>query len=86
MRWSYRPFSPCRGGAVELKLAHYAPVDHPASKAAEMMADAVAKRTSGAVTIKVYPANQLGDGNEVLEQQMKGAIDISLPTQPMLDK
>ncbi len=72
--------------AMELKLAHYAPVDHPASKAATMMADAVAKRTNGAVTIKVYPANQLGDGNEVLEQQMKGAIDITLPTQPMLDK
>ncbi|MFA6022136.1 MAG: TRAP transporter substrate-binding protein [Rhodospirillales bacterium] len=72
--------------AIELKLAHYAPIDHPASKAADMMAAAVAKRTNGAVTIKVYPANQLGDGNEVLEQQMKGAIDISLSTQPMLDK
>lgn len=72
--------------AVELKLAHYAPVDHPATKASMMMADAVAKRTNGAVTIKVFPANQLGDGNEVLEQQMRGAIDITLPTQPMLDK
>ena len=72
--------------ALELKLAHYAPIDHPATKAAEMMAAAVAERTNGAVTIKLYPANQLGDGNEVLEQQMKGAIDISLPTQPMLDK
>lgn len=72
--------------AVELKLAHYAPIDHPASKAAQMMADAVAKRTNNAVTIKLYPANQLGDGNEVLEQQMKGAVDITLPTQPMLDK
>lgn len=72
--------------AIELKLAHYAPIDHPASKAAEMMAAAVAKRTNNAVTIKLYPANQLGDGNETLEQQMKGAIDITLPTQPMLDK
>jgi len=72
--------------ALELKLAHYAPIDHPANKAAHMMADAVAQRTNGAVTIKIYPANQLGDGNEVLEQQMKGAVDISLPTQPMLDK
>ena len=72
--------------ALELKLAHYAPVGHPASQAADMMAAAVAKRTSGAITIKVYPANQLGDGNEVLEQQIRGAIDITLPTQPMLDK
>ena len=73
-------------GAVELKLAHYAPTDHPATKAAQMMADAIAQRTKNAVTVKLYPANQLGDGNEVLEQQMKGAIDITLPTQPMLDK
>lgn len=72
--------------ALELKLAHYAPVDHPASQAANMMAEAVKSRTNGQVTIKVYPANQLGDGNEVLEQQIRGAIDITLPTQPMLDK
>ncbi|MBE0529355.1 MAG: TRAP transporter substrate-binding protein [Rhodospirillales bacterium] len=72
--------------AVELKLGHYAQEAHPAHKAAMMMAEGVAKRTNNAVTIKIYPANQLGDGNEVLEQQMKGAVDLSLPTQPMLDK
>lgn len=72
--------------AIELKLGHYAPETHPANKAAMMMAEAVAKRTNGAVTIKVYPANQLGEGNEVLEQTVQGVVDISLPTQPMLDK
>ncbi len=72
--------------ATQLKLAHYAQESHPAHKAAVMMAEGVAKRTNNEVTIKIYPANQLGDGNEVLEQQMKGAIDLSLPTQPMLDK
>ncbi len=72
--------------AVTLKLAHYAPETHPANKAAHMLADAVAKRTNGEVEIKVFPANQLGDGNEVLEQQINGVIDLSLPTQPMLDK
>ena len=73
-------------GALELKLGHYAPESHPANKAAKMMADAVAKRTNGEITIKIYPANQLGDGNEVLEQQINGVVDLSLPTQPMLDK
>jgi len=73
-------------GALELKLGHYAPESHPANKAAMMMAEAVAKRSNGEVTIKIYPANQLGDGNEVLEQQMQGVVDITLPTQPMLDK
>ena len=72
--------------AMELKLAHYAPVTHPANQAALMMAKGVEERTKGEIKIKIYPANQLGDGNEVLEQQMNGAIDLSLPTQPMLDK
>jgi TRAP-type C4-dicarboxylate transport system substrate-binding protein len=60
--------------AIELKMGHYAPESHPANKAAMMMAEAVAKRTNGAVTIKIFPANKLGDGNEVLEQQIQGAI------------
>jgi tripartite ATP-independent transporter DctP family solute receptor len=72
--------------AIEMKLAHYAPVTHPANQAAIMMAKGVEERTKGEIKIKIYPANQLGDGNEVLEQQMNGVVDLSLPTQPMLDK
>ncbi len=72
--------------ALELKLGHYAPETHPAHQAALMMAKGVEERTNGEVTIKIYPANILGDGNEVLEQQMNGVVDLSLPTQPMLDK
>lgn len=72
--------------ALELKLGHYAPETHPAHQAALMMAKGVEERTKGEIKIKIYPANQLGDGNEVLEQQMNGVVDLSLPTQPMLDK
>ena len=72
--------------ALELKLGHYAPESHPAHQAALMMAKGVEERTKGEIKIKIYPANQLGDGNEVLEQQMNGVVDLSLPTQPMLDK
>ena len=72
--------------AVTLKLGHFAPEKHYAHQAAVMMAKGVEERTKGEVKIKIYPANQLGDGNEVLEQQMNGVVDISLPTQPMLDK
>ena len=79
-------FSGAQGLALELKLSHYAPETHPAHEAAMMMAKGVEERTKGEVTIKIYPANQLGDGNEVLEQQMNGVVDLSLPTQPMLDK
>jgi len=79
-------FSDTQAMALELKLGHYAPETHPAHQAALMMAKGVEERTKGEVKIKIYPANQLGDGNEVLEQQMQGVVDLSLPTQPMLDK
>jgi len=72
--------------SLELKLGHYAPESHPANQAALMMAKAVKERTNGEVTIKIYPANQLGDGPEVLEQQIAGAVDMGLPGQPMMDK
>ncbi len=72
--------------ALELKFGHYAAETHPGHKATLMFADAVKKRTGGAITCKIYPANQLGSPPEVLEQNVLGAIDMSLPTQGALDK
>jgi TRAP-type C4-dicarboxylate transport system substrate-binding protein len=71
--------------AVELKFGHYAPETHPGHKATLMFAEAVEKRTNGAVTVKIYPANALGSPPEVLEQNKLGVIDMSLPTQGALD-
>ena len=72
--------------ALELKLGHYAAETHPAHQATVMFADAVKARTNGEITVKIYPANQLGSPPEVLEQNKLGAIDMSLPTQGALDK
>jgi len=72
--------------ALELKFGHYAAETHPGHKAAVMLADAVQKRTDGKITIKIFPANQLGSPPEVLEQNRLGVIDMSLPTQGALDK
>ena len=72
--------------ALKLKLGHYAAESHPGHKATVMFADAVKKRTNGAITVKIYPANALGSPPEVLEQNKLGAIDMSLPTQGALDK
>ncbi|MCB2100077.1 MAG: TRAP transporter substrate-binding protein [Rhodobacterales bacterium] len=72
--------------ALELKLGHYAPASHPGQQAALMFADAVKARTGGAVTVKVYPAQQLGSPPEMLEQNIQGTLDMSLPTQGQLDK
>jgi tripartite ATP-independent transporter DctP family solute receptor len=74
------------GMAMELKLGHYAAETHPGHKASVMFADAVKKRTNGEVTVKIYPANALGSPPEILEQNILGAVDMSLPSQGALDK
>ncbi len=79
-------FSTSSLAAVNLKLAHYAEPGHPADIAANTLATNVAERTNGEVTITVYPANQLGSPNDVLEQNVLGVIDMSLPTQGHLSK
>lgn len=69
-----------------LKLGHYASADHAGNKAADMFAEGVKKRTNGAITVEIYPNNELGNPPEVLEQNVLGVIDMSLPTQGQLAK
>ena len=71
---------------VNMKLGHYAPMSHPGHEAAKMFADNVAKKTNGSVKIAVFPDNQLGSPPEMLEQNILGTIDMSMPTQGALDK
>jgi tripartite ATP-independent transporter DctP family solute receptor len=67
-----------------LKIGHYANADHAGNTACQMFADAVEKRTGGLLTFEIYPNNELGAPPEVLEQNILGAIDMSLPTQGQL--
>jgi tripartite ATP-independent transporter DctP family solute receptor len=71
---------------VVLKLGHYANSEHAGNQAAKMFAEGVAKRTNGEVTVEIYPNNELGNPPEVLEQNILGVIDMSLPTQGQLAK
>ncbi len=71
---------------IEMKFGHYAAEDHPGHLAALQFAEAVEERTNGAIRISVFPNNQLGSPPELLEQNVLGAIDMSLPTQGALDK
>jgi tripartite ATP-independent transporter DctP family solute receptor len=71
---------------MTLKLAHYAAVDHPGGIAAQQFADKVKERTNGEITIEVYPNNELGAPDEMLEQNILGAVDMTLGTQGSLDK
>ncbi|MBG0791349.1 MAG: TRAP transporter substrate-binding protein [Desulfovibrionaceae bacterium] len=77
------------GGAqakMVLKLGHYANAEHAGNKAAIMFAEGVAERTGGEITVELYPNNELGNPPEVLEQNVLGVIDMSLPTQGQLAK
>ncbi len=72
--------------AMVLKLGHYANADHAGNKAAQMFAEGVSKRTNGEIKVEIYPNNELGNPPEVLEQNVLGVIDMSLPTQGQLAK
>jgi TRAP-type C4-dicarboxylate transport system substrate-binding protein len=48
------------------------------AQAADTLAQRINQRTEGRVTIKVYPANQLGDWTEVHGQLMQGAVDMAI--------
>jgi tripartite ATP-independent transporter DctP family solute receptor len=75
-----------KGPVITMKLGHFAADDHPGNLASKMFAEAVEKRTKGQIKIIVYPNNALGSPPEVLEQNILGAVDMSLPTQGQLGK
>ncbi len=69
-----------------LKIGHFANANHAGNEAAQMFAAMVKIRAKGSIEVKIYPNNQLGAPPEVLEQNVHGAIDMSLPTQGQLAK
>jgi len=71
---------------IEMKLGHFAAESHPGNLASKMFAAAVEKRTNGSIKVIIYPNNALGSPPEVLEQNILGAVDMSLPTQGQLGK
>jgi len=73
-------------GVIEMKLGHFAAESHPGNLASKMFAEAVEKRTNGKIKVTIFPNNALGSPPEVLEQNILGAVDMSLPTQGQLGK
>jgi tripartite ATP-independent transporter DctP family solute receptor len=69
-----------------LKFGHYAETSHPAHDAAVQFSANVEKRTNGQIKVQVFPANQLGNPAELLQQTKLGVIDFAIPTQGQLDK
>jgi len=71
---------------IVMKLGHFAAEDHAGNLATKMFAEAVEKRTGGQIKVQIFPNNALGAPPEVLEQNILGAVDMSLPTQGQLGK
>lgn len=73
-----------RSDIIQLKFAHHMPKESVSHKAALRFADEVDKKTNGKVKITVFPNQELGNNQKMLELSTLGEIDILLtPTAKM---
>jgi tripartite ATP-independent transporter DctP family solute receptor len=63
--------------AVELRYGHMNPPNSAAGIQAQMLADSIAKNTSGQIKVTVYPSSQLGKLQELAEAVSTGTIALS---------
>ncbi len=60
----------------ELRLAHNATTTHPVHKGMADMAERLERISGGAMTLTIYPSEQLGTEREVLELLQLGSLDM----------
>lgn len=60
-----------------ISLAHTLPQTHPVHKGMVVFQDALAKKSNGELTIKIFPDGQLGSEREVLELLQIGSVAIT---------
>ena len=70
--------------ATTLRFGHANNAGEIATDLFQEFADNVTKRTKGEVTVKVFPAEQLGKEADLLQQVKSGALDVSAPSMPVL--
>ncbi len=68
--------SPARAKTT-LRLGHGLAKGHPVDISLELFAKFVGERSGGQVEIRVFPAGQLGQQRELLEQLQAGALDFA---------
>jgi len=61
---------------ITLKMAGVRPVDDPAHKVLEMVAEEIEAADVG-LSVKLFPAGQLGSGEELLEDTIRGNVDMT---------
>ena len=62
-----------------LKFAHILTTDTPAHEAAVRLAELVEEKTDDKVEVEIYPAGELGNDTEIIEQIQVGAVDMGIP-------
>ena len=62
---------------VELRFGHWVPPSHPMHPAVEAWADSINKASNGTITIKIYPAQQLGKAFDHYNMARDGIADIA---------
>lgn len=61
-----------------LKLGHVLAVDHPYQEGSLKLAELVAAKTNGRITVQVYPNAQLGGERDMVEGLQIGSVDLVL--------
>jgi TRAP-type transport system periplasmic protein len=69
---------------MDIKLGHSGVLDMSYHKGSVKFAELMKERTNGAVTVNVFPANQLGSEKDMVEQVKNGVIQIALTGPAML--
>jgi tripartite ATP-independent transporter DctP family solute receptor len=69
---------------MDIKLGHSGVLEMSYHKGSLRFAELMKERTNGAVTVHVFPANQLGSEKDMVEQVKNGVIQISLTGPSML--
>ncbi len=68
--------------AETLRFGHANTLSEVAGELFQEFADNVNKASQGALTIRVFPAEQLGKELDLIKQVKEGALDISAPSMP----
>jgi len=66
-----------KNSVKSIKLAHGLDTSHPVHLAMQYMADDLAKRSDGKLTIKIYPNSQLGSERQRLELLQIGSLGMT---------
>jgi tripartite ATP-independent transporter DctP family solute receptor len=69
---------------MDVKLGHSGVVEMSYHQGSLKFAELIKERTGGAVTVNVFPANQLGSEKDMVEQVKNGVIHIALTGPSML--